>query len=512
MPPKRKFPPYYWRRISQAVFLVLFLVLFRLTDYWGRDEIPLAVNIFFRLDPLVASAAILAGRTVITLVLWSLIVIGLTLILGRFFCGWFCPLGTLLDLSHRLLPPRKKPVGSRWRNWKYGILGFVLVSALFRLPLVGYVDPFSLLVRGLTLAVDPFFNWTVTAPFDLLFQHGPKALTRVSEPVYEFLKTFLLPYHQKTFSWTLLSLAILLSVFALEKLERRFWCRNLCPLGGLLALLSRIGLLRGHILATCKDCQVCTRICRMGAIDDEKRIAPHECNLCLDCLEKCPSHIISFRFKRPEEKTAPLGISRRAFVGLLSSGVLLPAFFRVRGEGKTPDPLLIRPPGALKETDFLNRCVRCGECMKVCITNALHPTLLESGLEGLFSPRLVPRIGYCEFNCTLCGQVCPTGAIRRLDVQEKQRTVIGSAFFDKNHCLPYAKGIPCIVCEEHCPTPVKAIQFREAEATNPEGRPVKIKQPYLVDTLCIGCGICENRCPLEGNKGVVVEGKGSVLL
>ena len=144
--------------------------------------------------------------------------------------------------------------------------------------------------------------------------------------------------------------------------------------------------------------------------------------------------------------------------------------------------------------------------MKVCITNALHPTLLESGLEGMFSPRLVPQIGYCEFNCTLCGQVCPTGAIRRLALQEKQQTVIGIAYFDKNHCLPYAKGIPCIVCEEHCPTPDKAIKFHEVITTNPEGQAVKVKQPYLVDKLCIGCGICENRCPLEGEKGVVVEG------
>jgi polyferredoxin len=503
---RKKFPLYIFRRISQAVFLALFLVLFRLTDYSGQDEILLAVNIFFRLDPLVAASAVLAGKAVISLVLWSLIVVGLTLILGRFFCGWFCPLGTLLDYSHGFLPPRKKPVNTRWRKWKYILLGFILISALLELPLVGYFDPFSLLVRGMTLAVDPFLNWTVSAPFNFIYQQAPSWFSSLSEPLFDFFKQTLLPYNQKHFTLALLSLALLLSIFALERLERRFWCRNLCPLGGLLALLSRIALLRGHITAACKNCRVCSSICRMDAIDEQKSIQPEACNLCLDCIDRCPQHIISFQFKKPPEKLPALGISRRAFGGLVASGLLLPAFLQVRAEGKTPDSFLIRPPGSLKEKAFLNRCVRCGECMKVCINNALHPTLAESGLEGFFSPRLIPQIGYCEFNCTLCGQVCPTGAIRRLDLKTKQQTVIGQAAFDRNHCLPLSKGIPCIVCEEHCPTPDKAIKFREILMMNPENREVRIKQPYVIDRLCIGCGICENRCPLEGKKGVVVLG------
>ena len=146
------------RRISQGFFLVLFLLLFRLTDYGGRDEIPYAVNIFFRLDPLVAASAMLASRVAITLVWYSLIVVALTLILGRVFCGWFCPLGTLLDLAHKIIPPRKEAQPDRYRAWKYLLLGFILLTALLGLPVVGYFDPFSILVRGLTVSVDPFFN------------------------------------------------------------------------------------------------------------------------------------------------------------------------------------------------------------------------------------------------------------------------------------------------------------------------------------------------------------------
>jgi len=181
------------RRISQGFFLVLFLVLFRLTDYSGTDELPFAVNIFFRLDPLVAAAAILASRVIITLFWYSLIVAALTLILGRVFCGWFCPLGTLLDLAHQIIPPRKEARPDRFRSWKYLLLGFILLTALLGLPVVGYFDPFSILVRGLAVSVDPFFSRSITSPFDFLYRYGPSWISAVSEPIYGLVKKTLLP-------------------------------------------------------------------------------------------------------------------------------------------------------------------------------------------------------------------------------------------------------------------------------------------------------------------------------
>jgi polyferredoxin len=493
------------RRISQGFFLVLFLFLFRLTDYSGTDEIPYAVNIFFRLDPLVAAGAILASRVIITLVWYSLIVVALTLILGRVFCGWFCPLGTLLDLAHKIIPPRKEARPDRYRTWKFLLLGFILLTALLGLPVVGYLDPFSILVRGLAVSLDPLFNRIITSPFDFLYRYGPSWVSAISEPIYGLVKLTLLPYQQKVFALSLLSLLLLLTVFALERLGRRFWCRNFCPLGGLLALLSRFSLLRGrHQEDSCTQCGLCTKICRLGAIDEQRRIAPGECNLCLDCQDLCPEQIIGFTFKKPAAPQPELGISRRAFAGMLASGLVLPAYAQIGVQTRLVNPELIRPPGSLEEQRFLERCVRCGECLKVCPLNALQPIGLESGWGGIFTPRLISRIGYCEFNCTLCGQVCPTGAIEHLDLPRKQKTVIGLAHFDKNRCLPFARGIPCIVCEEHCPTPDKAIKFREVEMIEQNGRPVRMKQPYVIDRLCIGCGICENKCPLEGKAAVVV--------
>jgi Pyruvate/2-oxoacid:ferredoxin oxidoreductase delta subunit len=123
---------------------------------------------------------------------------------------------------------------------------------------------------------------------------------------------------------------------------------------------------------------------------------------------------------------------------------------------------------------------------------------------GLYTPLLIPRLGYCEYNCTLCGQVCPTGAIPDLPPAEKKREVIGKAVFDKNHCIPFAKRIDCIVCEEHCPIPQKAIRSEVVTERDFAGKSVTVNKPYVVEELCNGCGICENVCPLEGKAGIEV--------
>ncbi|MFH1029440.1 MAG: 4Fe-4S dicluster domain-containing protein, partial [Pseudomonadota bacterium] len=145
-----------------------------------------------------------------------------------------------------------------------------------------------------------------------------------------------------------------------------------------------------------------------------------------------------------------------------------------------------------------------GECMKVCLKNALYPATWQSGIEGFYTPVMIPRLGYCEYNCTLCGQVCPTAAIPALSVENKQCEVLGKAVFDKNHCLPFAKKIDCIVCEEHCPIPDKAIRSREVKMIGQDGAERIVKEPYVVEDICNGCGICENVCPLETKAGIQV--------
>ena len=200
--------------------------------------------------------------------------------------------------------------------------------------------------------------------------------------------------------------------------------------------------------------------------------------------------------------------------GLVAGAAVVPLLRSTSGFVAERNPGLIRPPAALDEDSFLARCIRCGECMKVCPTNALHPALGEAGLEGLWTPVMVPRIGYCETSCVLCSQVCPTGAIWEITSKEKgwsggsthdaKPIHVGTAFFDRGRCLPWAMATECIVCEEWCPTSPKAIYLQPAEVLTAEGKLKLVKQPFLDPARCVGCGACEYACPVQDRPAIYV--------
>lgn len=497
------------RRLSQLVFFGIFIFLFLRTDYTGSDTLEYAVNILFRLDPFLAAVTMLAGRTVISLMLPAAIVLVLALVLGRSFCGWVCPMGSLLDSCNKLVGTDRKGRVTLYPRLGRWLLCTLLLLAFCGFHIGGYLDPFSILVRGFSQVIYPAFHGMTEVIFTFTYSSLPEWANAVTEPLYGWLKAMVLPADRKYYELVWLSCVILLAVLGLEMVQKRFFCRNICPLGAMIGLVSGKGLLKavgGD--KSCGKCRVCSSLCRMGAIDDNRVIDMSSCNLCMECRQKCPRRIIGFGYAGLSRSVSSSGLSRRQFLGVAATGILLPAVKQVHGLESRNIPLLIRPPGSLAEVEFAGRCVRCSECIQVCIGNALQPALLEGGLDALFSPKLVARSGYCEFNCTLCGQVCPTGAISNLTLDEKHTFKIGHAWFDSNLCLPYAKGISCMVCEEHCPTPVKAIQFREVEIVTADGDHRLVKQPYIVDEYCIGCGICEFKCPLPGKSAIRVTNAG----
>jgi ferredoxin len=329
-----------------------------------------------------------------------------------------------------------------------------------------------------------------------------------------------LPFGQKHYALAGASIAILLVVLGMELVSRRFWCRYLCPSGALLGVIARYSAMRRLPLVVCKGCPAsgdCADNCRMGAFTSDRKFVADDCNLCMDCVGDCPRHVATFKlngWRRRRRADVPpalrppgIQISRRAFVGAVGVGIATPIIARAARAGleTKPSQYLLRPPGAADDQRLLDLCVRCGQCMKVCPTNTLQPDYLGSGIEGMFAPRLVPRIGQCEFSCTLCGQVCPTGAIPKLMAEQKHQTIIGKAVFNQDLCLPWAKNEECICCEEHCPVSEKAIQYDLVEVTNAWGERVTLQRPYVVFDRCIGCGICEFVCPVEGEAAIRVQ-------
>jgi len=507
-----------WRRVRQTV-QVLALVLYVYLLFAAlqrRVAFPLA-DLFFRLDPLAAIGAMLASRAWIPRLALALITVGLTVALGRVWCGWLCPLGTLLEWVRF---PRKETgflgktrfLTPRWRTGKNVLLILILAAALFGNLSLLIFDPLALLTRTMTAVVLPVLNHVVTAVERLLY---PIPLFRpLVDGIERLLRGPVLPVVQPVFGQNAILAVILAGILMLNALADRFWCRYLCPLGALLGLLSKASLLRPVVRPACNRCGQCVGVCRVDAIDTSQgyEIIPAECTVCLDCLAACPESRalgqsqdgIGFHLHwrpAPVRETDPT--RRQVLTGLAASAVSV-AVLRTGIRAKQPHPQLIRPPGVEDEQEFLARCLRCSQCMKVCPTSGLQPVLFEAGLEGVWTPRLVPRLGHCEYGCNACGQICPSGAIPSLDLARKREAIIGLAAIDRNRCLPWAHGTPCIVCEEMCPVPEKAIRLEEVTVTDDRGEPAVVQQPYVLDDLCIGCGICEYQCPVEGEAAIRV--------
>ena len=457
------------RRISQLFFFSLFVwfcIVSTVGDrFWQLRGWP--VNWFLQLDPLVAIGTILTTHTLYRGLLWALATVVLTIIFGRFFCGWVCPFGSLHHFAG-FLGNRKKPLSQKIRLNKYRkaqcikyfILIFLLSMAAFpslaATLQTGLLDPIPLVTRSFNLVLLPIADG---------FANVVSAEGRFYEGAW-------------------LIFAIFFAAVFLNLIIPRFYCRFICPLGALFAVLGRFAVWRiGKSKSQCSNCKLCEQSCE-GGCEPGDNIKISECVLCFNCFEDCKSKdaVISYQ-PRPSlaaENTDP-DISRRGFVLSLLSGIFAVPAVRLSNKlGGNWYHRVIRPPGSLAEEEFLKRCIKCGQCMRACPTNVIQPGGIEGGLENLWTPVLNYRIGSsgCQLNCVACGQVCPTSAIRPITLPEKLGLnefseagpiKMGTAFLDRNRCLPWAMDKPCIVCQENCPVSPKAIYTQECFNTIRDG-------------------------------------------
>jgi polyferredoxin len=499
---RKKHRPSPWllaRRLTQVFFFIAFFVIFLALKQWALRQPLSALPFWF--DPYAMLAFWLSGHAWLPWTLLSLLTVVSAVLLGRVWCGWICPLGTLFDWLPARRPGQPSNSLEPMRKVKHVLLVVTLTLAVFGSLVALVLDPLAILFRSLTTILWPAVNLLITSvekwiyPIDLF-----KGLVSGFETS---IRPSLLPPDIEIYRYPALFAILFIGLLLLNLFRERYWCRYLCPLGSGLGLLSKFALVKHQVGDACSACGVCAKGCPTGTIDPGKgyRSDPAECTVCMNCLDDCPLEAAHFTARRQARVHQPYDLGRRDL--LRTAGLSAVALFLLRlnpslpNELKHPHELL--PPGAEGESLFA-KCIRCSECLRVCPSGGLQPSIAETGLSGLWAPVLVPRIGQCEYSCNACGQICPTGAIPRLSLEQKQSAIIGTASIDISRCIAWGERQACIVCEEVCPLPEKAIILEEG--LDIHGHPLQL--PRVVRDLCIGCGTCEKRCPVAGPAAIRV--------
>jgi polyferredoxin len=529
------------RIIAQAFFFGLFVFFVWVTWFSRMGGYP--VSLFLEVDPLVGFATALSTHTIYRWLWRGLFVLIPTLLLGRVFCNWMCPYGTLHQFVGWLFNIRgnKNNIDkNRYRSayqLKYILLAILLVMALFGSLQIGLLDPICLLVRTFTTTVGP--------AADLGSRNLAQVLTdRGFDPRWAgFLAKAPGATEQRIFAGAWFVGLLILGLVGMNLVIPRFFCRVLCPLGAFLGWFSRFAPWRiDRDLTKCTDCDLCLKHCE-GAADPQAALRKSECFVCFNCIDDCPEDALSFKLAPPRwqdriigsvrEGTATLfgrkviskelatevrgtALPRRRWVLAGMVGIFAYPFLRLsRAVNKRGfNEKTIRPPGSVAENEFLERCIKCDQCINVCPTNVLQPSIFaEGGLEGLWTPVMDFSVGFCQLNCTLCSEVCPTGAIQKIDLDRKMGR---GAYAEVGPIrLGTASSIRVAACrgpwkrralcaKKSCPTSPKAIGTYTEEITRWDGKKVVLNKPYIRPELCIGCGICERECPVMDSAAVYV--------
>lgn len=464
--------------LAVAVFGVL---TFGFVDFSGIVENPLLQKIQF-------------GPALLSLSIATLVcLIAATLLFGRVYCSVICPLGIFQDFFNWLSGKfdKKKKYGYRRENrWlRYGTLAVLVAAWLLGFTfLVGLVEPYSAYGRMADELLKPIYIL------------GNNLFAWISEKTgsYRFFKVLL---SLKSVTSFVVAILTLLIVGHISYHHGRTWCNTICPVGTVLGFFSRFSLFGIRIdTDRCNHCQACSKKCKAFCIDSKNQtIDRSRCVDCFDCLDACRQKALTYGL--PRRKSAPVSDdpideSRRQF--LKSTAVLAalaPQALQAKVAGQTAEKRTpMSPPGSQSHGNLLQHCTACHLCVSKCPSHVLTPAGLEYGLGGIMQPLMKFDHGYCNYDCNICSQVCPNGAIRPLTVEQKHRTQPGHVVFDISKCIVNVQGTSCGACSEHCPVQaLHMVPFRDG-----------LTIPEASQEICVGCGGCEYICPvhavhIEGN-------------
>jgi ferredoxin len=436
-------------------------------------------------------------------------VVVLTLLFGRIYCAMLCPLGVLMDFSARIAgrtgKKRKLPYRPG-RTWLRALVVIVCAAGLLAgtaLPLA-FLDPYSVFGKITAATLRPLLGW---------INHGIAA-TKLINPVCV-----------SPVAWTSAGMALgLLGLVIVSAVFRgRLWCNTVCPVGAVLGFFSKHALFRLKIAdAACVGCSMCERVCPTQCIDFRKHTIDHSrCVMCLDCVTSCKRSGITLSRERraasknevpqeaPQIPASPAlsTASRRLFI---ASAITIPAVTLAegrhgqggghgqacRGGLNQHNKRAVLPPGAKSLAHFQSHCTACHLCVANCPDQVLRPSITRHGLAGFLQPYQDFSVSFCSYNCSNCSQICPTGAIQPISVEERRLVRTGTAEFFRGRCIVKTEGTSCGACSEHCPTQAVHMVPWKNGLTIPEVDP----------DLCIGCGGCEFICPVRPDKAIIVNG------
>ena len=434
-----------------------------------------------------------------------IVVLILTALFGRVYCSTICPLGILQDVVSFIKKKSKKK--SRYKylkslNWlRYTIIGIAIAFLIGGSILgIALLDPYSL------------FGRIVSDLFRPLLIEGNNLLAGILNnfDIYALYKIDLQPVHWQVI---LIPIIFLILVVWMSFASGRLYCNTVCPVGTFLGFLSKFSIFQIKLNPnSCTKCGLCEKACKGSCIETTtQKIDFTRCVGCFNCLQVCPfssaEYVLNDIYKKstaptPQKKNTT-DTGKRKFLG----GILL-FIFGISKISKTQELVSynatkpvkrdypVSPPGAQSTQRFNEACTACHLCVNICPTKVLQPSVLEYGLRGLMQPRLDNHSGFCNYDCVLCSEVCPTGAILPIKPEDKKLTQLGKAQFVKENCIVETEGTDCGSCAEHCPT--KAVRMVDYKNN--------IRIPEVNEDICIGCGACEYACPTNPYKAIYVEG------